>query len=256
MTGAFRRAILVEVGQASIEARLEDDFHRFDVRLTHDGRTVTAVEGQGERFPWATCQEAPSALNALVGAPVAADPTALFRHTEPRAQCTHLFELAALALAQWRHGCGRRLFEAEVSDPQGEARRVRLWRDGEQIAEWRLAGERIAAPAAYAGRGAGDFPSRGLAALPPDEAEALLILRRVIQTARARQMNVDAFPTAAAMGRPPYCYSLQPVNAVRAARRTGQTRDWPDRKALVDQLSRGFGGSPAAPRRTGRFPDE
>ena len=234
---AFRRAIVIRHQGGQVDADLEDDFHRFGVTLRHDGHVVLEVAARAERYPWATCLEAPLVLNALKGVQVSADPTALFRHADPRLHCTHLFELAALALAQAARGDGSRLFEAEVSDPVDGVRTARLYRDGSLALEWRLAGDVIVAPAAYSGRALSSFNSRSLADLPPEQAETLLILRRVAQTAKGRLINVDAFASAAEMGRPAQCYSLQPANAARATRVKGSVRDWPDREALLSSAT-------------------
>jgi hypothetical protein len=233
---AFRRAILVQIEDRRINAELEDDFHRFGVTLHHDGAVLTAVEGRAARFPWATCPEAPDALAALVGAPLAPDPTLLFRHTEPRAQCTHLFELAAVALSQAGRGEGERLFEAAVSDPDEGPRRAELHIDGELAMAWDLIGDDITAPPEYAGRAVSSFASRTLAELDPETALNILILRRITLTAHGRRFDVDAYATAAAMGRSPQCYSLQPANAARGTRVLGSHLDWPTRHTLIDSL--------------------
>lgn len=235
---AFRRAILIRGASGRVEADLEDDFHSFGVILHHDGQVVRRVEARATRYPWATCLEAPGALAALEGATLHANPATLFQHADPRLHCTHLFELAALALAQAARGDGERLFEAEVTDPDGETRGARLFRDRRLVLAWRLTGDVIDAPSPHAGEPLARFSSKRLASLDPDEAETLLILRRVAQTARGRQMDVDAFATAADMGRPAQCYSLQPPNAARALRVTGSIRDWPNRKTLRRSIQR------------------
>lgn len=229
---AFRRVILIVAGASAVSAELEDDFHRFGVTLNHDGRQVTRVVARAHRYPWVTCLEAPAALAALEGVAVARDPTTLFRHADARSHCTHLFELAALALAQAARGEGARRYDVEVSDPRDQVRIACLRQDGEEVLEWRLLGDLLTAPAAYAGRDAGAFNSRALAEVEPDLAEHLLILRRVVMTARGRQMDVDLYASAAAMALPAACYSLQPENAPRARRILGSHRDWPDRETL------------------------
>ena len=233
---AFRRAIIVTVGDGRIDAELEDDFHRFGVTLRHDGAAVTRAEGRAARFPWTTCPEAPNALAALVGSPLVADPTFLYRHTDPRAQCTHLFELAVVALSQAARASGERLFEASASDPDAGPRRAEHCIDGALAAAWDLVGDTITAPAEYAGRAVSSLTSQGLSALDPETALHMLILRRVALTAHGRRFDVDAYATAAAMGRSAQCYSLQPANAVRGARVPGSHLDWPTRHTLIDAL--------------------
>jgi len=233
---AFRRAIIVRIGARRIDAELEDDFHRFGVTLHHDGAAVTKAEGRAIRYPWTTCPEAPNALAALEGSPLVADPTFLYRHTDPRAQCTHLFELAVVALSQAGREPGERLFEAAVSDPDSGPRRAELSIDGALVAAWDLMGDTITAPAALAGRAVSSLNSQGISALDPETALHMLILRRVALTAHGRRFDVDAYATAAAMGRSPQCYSLQPGNAVRGERVLGSHLDWPTRHTLIDSL--------------------
>jgi len=232
---AFRRAIVIRSAGGCVEADLEDDFHRFGVTLHHNTVAVLRVEARADRYPWATCLETPAALTALRGAPLSANPAALFGYADPR---LHLFELAALAVAQAARGEGRRSLETEVTDPANGVRYARLFQDGVLALEWRLAEDTILEPAADAGRTLASFNSRALMDLPPQRAEDLLILRRVAQTAKGRRMDVDAFAVAAELGRPAQCYSLQPANSARAARVKGSVREWPNREELLRSARR------------------
>ena len=101
---------------------------------------------------------------------------------------------------------------------------------------WDLIGDEITAPPEYAGRPVSSFASRTLADLDPETALNILILRRVTLTAHGRYIDVDSFATAAAMGRSPQCYSLQPANAARGTRVLGSHLDWPTRHTLIDSL--------------------
>ena len=229
---AFRRAIILRGVAGRVDADLEDDFHSFGLSMSHDGLAITRVAARASRYPWATCCEAPAALAALEGAPIAANPSWLFRHADPRVHCTHLFELAALASAHAARGAGQRLFELEVSDPEDGSRTARLFVDGILAVDWRLRGDAIVSPASEAGRTLRDFTSRELVQMDAERAEQLLLLRRAAQTSRGRQIGVDAFASAAAMRGPAHCYSLQPRISLRATRCFGSVRDWPDRLSL------------------------
>jgi len=244
----FRRAIRLLGFDDRVEAELEDDFHRFGLTLRHDGQRVLSVRGRAGRFPWVTCQQAPTALAALEGAALSRDPTILFRYTDPRQQCTHLFELAALAVTQAARGPGERLYETEVSDPVGGRRELRLFQDGVLVLEWRLAGDEILAPSSQAGRTVSSLGSRALAQLPPELAEQLLILRRVTQTATGRSVDLDAVPNAAALGAAGHCYSLQPAALPVAHRMVGSVRQWRDRATLLAALLAGASEDGAAER--------
>src|SRR5688572_16745517 len=52
--------------------------------------------GRAHRFPWTTCAAAVDPLRALEGTPLSTDATAAGAWTDPRANCTHLFDLAGL----------------------------------------------------------------------------------------------------------------------------------------------------------------
>ncbi|HYE45265.1 MAG TPA: hypothetical protein VEA44_05775 [Caulobacter sp.] len=227
--GAFRRAILLRtLDEASVQAELEDDFHRFGVTLRHDGRRVTAVEGRSVRYPWTSCPLAGGALKALEGLALESHPAALYRHTDARLQCTHQFELAGLAMTHAARPASDRRYDLRVEDFAASGRRATLRRDGRSVLEWRIEDERLVAPAKLAGTSVASLNSRSAAALPVEEAEALLLLRRAIWLSRGRWMDIDGVPTAAALDRPGSCFSYQPGIAAGGLRRLGSERDFPD----------------------------
>src|SRR5262245_29567242 len=97
--GVYRRGFALAGGEGSVVADLEDDFHRFRVTLEHDGERVTHVLAQAFRYPWTECVGAVAVLRGLEGAALSQRPRAAARHADPRANCTHLFDLAGLAIA-------------------------------------------------------------------------------------------------------------------------------------------------------------
>jgi hypothetical protein len=226
MSPGYRRAIRLSAVDGRAVAEIEDDFHHFLVTLDHDGRTVTAISGQAIRYPWTTCSMAGGALGALAGLPLSTDPTEIYRFTDPRAQCTHMFEVAGLAVTQAARGLGARRYDAFVADPVGNEQIAALACDGAPMLSWTLRDGLIAEPAAFAGHRAGDFRSRNLAGLPHETAEAVLILRRAVWLAASRTMDVDRFATAADMGRAGVCFTFQPGRAGGAVRRRGSVRDF------------------------------
>jgi hypothetical protein len=226
MTGAFRRAVQLEAKGAWATAELEDDFHHFRVRLTHDGAAVTSARGEAVRHPWSLCPQAGDALDALTGLPLSPNPAAVFTHADPLGQCTHMFEAAGLALAQAARGPGARRYDVVVTDPVGGRADAELRCDGALVLRWTLQDGAIVAPAAQAGRRPSDIRSRSLLDLPSEEAERVLIMRRAAILAPARRLDVDSFPTAAAMGRGRACFVLSPGRAERAARAYGSVRDF------------------------------
>ncbi len=226
MSPGYRRAIQIvaEPGRSVVE--IEDDFHHFVVTVAHDGRVVTAASGWAVRYPWSTCPLAGEALGALAGLPISTDPIAIYRFSDPFQQCTHMFEMAGLAVTQAARGLGARRYDALVADPRDGAQLAELRCDGEPLLTWRLRDGVIVEPAADAGRRPDDFRTRNLGGLPHDAAESILILRRAVWLAAARAMDVDRFPDAAAMGRAAVCFTYQPHRAAGARRRPGSERDF------------------------------
>jgi hypothetical protein len=226
MTGAFRRAIRVEAGADWARAEIEDDFHHFVVHLRHDGQAVTAARGEAVRHPWSLCPAAGEALSALAGMPLSPNPAAVFLHADPLGQCTHMFESAGFAVAQAARGPGRRRYDARAADPVDGWAEVELRQDGVPVLRWVVQDGVIVEPAHHAGRRPGEFRSRSLAELPAEAAERLLVMRRAAILGPARTIDVDSFPTAAAMGRGRVCFVFSPGVAERAQRRYGSVRDF------------------------------
>jgi hypothetical protein len=226
MSGRFRRALVLISEPGLATGEVEDDFHHFAVAVRHDGAHVTAAEGRAMRHPWSECPNAGAALGALMGLALDAHPTAVYRHLDPLSQCTHMLETAALAVAQAGRGLGRRRYDIEVATPSEGRVKAKLLRDGEPLADWTLQDGVVLAPAALAGLTAAGLSSSALQKLPPEEAEPRLILRRALWLAAGRGLDIDSFPTAAAMGRGRACFVFSPGVAGRAERRRGSVRDF------------------------------
>ena len=225
--GAFNRAIVLKtLDTTTVEAELEDDFHRFGVTLRHDGRRVIALEGRSTRYPWTSCPLASGALAALCGLPVDAHPVDLYRHADPRLQCTHQFELAGLAATHAGRPAGRRRYDLQVEDFAGDGRRATLRQDGALVLDWRFAADTLVAPPSLAGTSVAGLNSRSLASLPPQEAEVRLLLRRGIWLSRGRWIDIDDVPTAADLQPAGACFSYQPTVARNGRRRPGSERDF------------------------------
>jgi hypothetical protein len=211
---------------------LEDDFHRFRVVLEHDGARVLGARGEAVRFPWTTCAEAPGVLSALRGAPLDVRCTSVARQADPRSQCTHLFDLAGLALAHAAAGRERRDYEAEVPDRKDGPVEARLWLDGREALVFRVDLARILEPAPFEGRSlhGGSFLRWCRDALAPEAAESAFVLWRACAIALGRAFPVDRVPdptmfldrTAGS------CFTFGPEVVPRARRAPGTRRDFTD----------------------------
>ena len=103
MERTFKRRILVREQEDGLSVDLEDNFHRFGVRLWVDGNILTRVEGAALRVPWETCPGAVDALQDLEGLDVRSKFTIDARAKAER-HCTHLFDIAMLGLDHLRLG--------------------------------------------------------------------------------------------------------------------------------------------------------
>jgi hypothetical protein len=232
-TSLFRRRIrLVNVDATCTVGELEDDCHHFRVELHYDGGTIVSADGRFLRGPWSTCQHAPEPLRAIEGHPLQSQASALGDYTDARANCTHLFDLAGLAMAHAARGGGPRQYDMVVTDPKGAAlaQEAVIWRDGEEVVRWQLEQREIVAPSEWVGAPLRNkFIRWAEERLDPDTAEGVIALRRIIDIALSRMADLDRIETAASvtsvdmMGR---CMTYSPRHIAVALRVKGSARSW------------------------------
>lgn len=229
--GAYRRRIRLVAADAAVVADLEDDFHRFRVTLRHDGTRVVAVEGEALRHPWTACPGAVEPLRLLAGMPLAPSATAIRDHGDPRQNCTHLFDLAGLAVAHAASGRSARTYDAVVPDRVHLRTWATLARDGEPLLAWDVDGLTIDGPAPFAGVALrGSFIRWATETLDPDTAEAAIVLRRACEISFGRLQDLDAIEVATELGGVMLgtCHAFQPERIELARRVKGTTRDFSD----------------------------
>jgi hypothetical protein len=226
------------IDASTVSGELEDDFHRFGVTIAHDGHHVVGISGRAGRYPWTTCPGAVEPLRGLVGAALDTRLSALGQHAPAREHCTHLFDLAGLAIAHAARGAPTgRTYDVAIDDRNGKRTAPELWRDGESALRWQLAGRQLVGPPPFDGVSLrGGFISWAEATLDADTAEAASVLRRACDISLGRVMDLDGFETADMLGDAVRgtCHSFQPGTIERAVRVKGQTRDFsPDADALL-----------------------
>ncbi|WP_077033452.1 DUF2889 domain-containing protein [Pelomonas sp. KK5] len=229
--GAFRRRIVIahegELQRGTARAALEDDFHHFRVAVDHEFEQVLHVEGSALRNPYALCPSAAGPLGALVGMRLDGIASSVGRFTEASLQCTHMFDLAGLAIAAAAKKRPRRKYDIEVPDRVDGCTQARLWADGELLLDWPLDGLLIAGPGVSLREG---FSRWALQTLSPDQAEAAIVLRRCAMISMGRQKNLDIQIHAMPTGR---CHVQQPERAALALRNVGSTWDFSARAAAL-----------------------
>ena len=126
-------------------------------------------------------------------------------------------------------------------DPATGASRCRLWVDGDLSLEWHISWDGILdAPAPFdAAPWKGGFMRWADTALPEDDAERAITLRRACDIGMGRGMNLDAIPVASDLPRTMagVCHTMQPGVVEVAFRHVGSIRDFaraPDLLAGAD----------------------
>lgn len=228
---SYRRRIrAVAPERGVVVCDLEDDFHHFRVVLNHDGRIVTAVTGESIRYPWVTCPEAATNLEPLVGVALSPRFTAAARHADPRANCTHMFDAAALAVAHAHRGRASRRHDVEVPRPVDGRTRARSWVDGRPALSWSLEhGRLVEAPAPFdAAPWQGGFMAWADEHLDPEEAETAIVMRRAVTISMGRGWPFDAHSRAdeVEIAHTGVCYTMSPGVAERGVRVRGTIRDF------------------------------
>lgn len=214
--GFWRRIMLIPQPGA-IVGGLEDDVHRFIVRLMHDGETITAVDTREQRIPWSTCAGAgPFLVEQLTGETLAA-----VAGLDSHVHCTHLFDLAVLCAAH--AGIDRPVrYDLKVADRIGELTSGTLEQDGVATLSWLMRGTMIEGPAEWAGRDLRKM-SAWKADLSPDLALSAMMLRRALMVSGARRQPEKMLDPADFLKmRMGACFRYQGSRAADAV----QTQNW------------------------------
>jgi hypothetical protein len=232
-TQAFhRRHELRAVDEHTVVAGIEDDMHRFELTLRHDGAVVTAMEGRAVRWPWAPCVDAAGEIASLAGLPLSTSCTAVGTWADATSQCTHQFDLAGLAVAHAaRHvagGAATRSYLAVVPDWREQPFEAWLLRDGVEVLRYRIRGDELLAPPRFAGVSLrGRFIQWCQDNLGDDDAEAALLLRRAAWMSPARHIDLESYEMVAdSMVKIGVCYTTQPARLAIGRRNRGSLRDY------------------------------
>lgn len=235
--GVYRRHIRLAARDARVTAELEDDFHRFGVVLEHDGERVLRLSGEARRYPWSTCPGATDPLARFAGMALTRSLVDAGRHTDPRSQCTHLFDLASLAVAQAAARRTRRRYEIAIPDRVDDHTHATLCRDGEPLLDWRLEGATIVEPEPFAGQQiwGGRLTLWAARTLEADAAEAALVLHRACAISLGRSFDLDRVETAKALGERTLgaCYAFGPERIADGRRMLESTLDFTDAPELL-----------------------
>jgi hypothetical protein len=211
-------------GMGEVRAALEDDFHHFRVWVRHHDGEVTAIGGEALRYPYSLCVQACDQLQPLLGMKLDRIAHSVTRQTDASHQCTHLLDLAGLAIAAAARGTLQRRYEINIGQRIDKRTRAILIRDGNEELTWEVNGTMIEGPSPYSGINLREGIARwALKALNEEAAEAALLLRRCTLISMGRAYKLDEQIHAANTS---LCYSQQPERAEQALRMKGSTLDF------------------------------
>jgi hypothetical protein len=224
----FRRRVEIVCrgngASGEVRAALEDDFHHFRVRASHRDGHLQQIDGEALRFPYTACPQAIDQLDLLLGMPITRIAHSVTRQTDAQHQCTHLLDLAGLAIASAARGTPARRYDIQVPYRIQGRTRPALQRDGDELLVWDVNGTLIEGPAPFSGVNLREGMARwALSELSEELAEAALLLRRCTLISMGRMHDLDAQEHASSTGR---CFSQQPLRAAQALRMKGSTWDF------------------------------
>lgn len=193
--GILRRRIRLENHSGRVEAHLSDNFHEMHCSLQHCDGMITDVDCRTLRIPNTGCPGAALVIRELIGLPIAIPRAELYESGRVKRNCTHMFDLVALAMAQAsRPDEADRLYNAEVPDETDAPVWVKVDCDGETVHRWLVRHDHIVEPAAWAGRPLlAGFTRWASETLEGDALEAAIILARSCFIAVGAPYLTEAF---------------------------------------------------------------
>lgn len=230
--GVFRRRIRLQGKPGQVIAELEDGYHGFRSVVSHNGEVVTDVKGQALRAPLTTCGGAIEPIKAMIGLPLSAPSLTIKRDVNPRANCTHLYDLTVLAIHHCLRGNVSRQYDISVEDEVDHPTTSKILRDGVEILSWQTHQWAIVEPTNLTGNPLfKGFSLWASEAFSGDEKEAAFALQKGYFVSQARIYDMDK-----AAGRPAtddpsmlgVCYSYSPGVVEQAVRSKNSSRDFTD----------------------------
>jgi hypothetical protein len=178
-TGSTIRRVSLRALSDRVGGHLLDNFHEMRCSVEHDASIVTAITGESIRIPTTACPGAAGQLHSLVGLPIGTPTRDFYAGGIARHHCTHLLDLAVMAIGHAQRPPADILYEAEVPDEVDSPVHITIWRNGRLVCRWLGRQGAILEPLELRGRplGAGFAPWASLA-FDQDQLEAATILAR------------------------------------------------------------------------------
>lgn len=232
-SGCYRRRVRVQNMDArTVLAEMEDDQHGFRIRVSHDGNVITAIHAESLRIPMTTCGGAGDVLAQLAGVPLSDSPRSLAAHANPRAHCTHQYDLLGLAITHARRQETVRQYDVVIYDAADGLQRVTGECNGEIVLDWQLRGHTIENEGVWQGisvqKGFAQWAEQHLS---PLQCELALIVQRGMLVSTTRRVLIPPMEGMGLLDDPMpkgVCYSYSEPVIQRAIRHGDNHRDFSD----------------------------
>jgi len=202
--GVYRRRVRLVNETGRTLASVLDDYHDMRCTVEHDATHVTAIACDILRAPYTTCSLADAAVRELIGWPLAVARSELYGSGRAGHNCTHLFDIVAMAMAFASLPVHERTLELVVPDEREDGSMVEAFVDSASVHRWQVKDETILVPQAFQGRGLfRGFIAWAEATFTEVALDAALALQKAVFVARGRRYIVDAGDDRAAVREQP-----------------------------------------------------
>lgn len=214
-SGMFRRKILfLPLSDHLARVALEDDCHAVRIDVKHDGRSVIGVDANWHRHPTTACTGAIEAIRTLEGCPLTDNLLEITKSADPKLNCTHIFDIVALAITHITRRERRREYEITVPDTLAGAININFSVDGGLHQSWVIDDGKITSPPLMEERQIfGGLLRWAAESLSDSDFDAVFMIQHALFVAQSRRFNLNAM----AGDKPFYlknmagsCYAHQP----------------------------------------------
>lgn len=214
-TGKFMRSLeIYRLSENSYNFAMEDPYHAFEARFTHNKHTVTSLSAHWHRLPMSSCSGATDALQSMIGCPLSDDIYTTAKFQDSRIHCTHQFDMLSIALTHAYHEREDRRYDVVVHDSKDGRVNPLLYLNDQIVLSLMLENHHIITSPDHYKRTSlmRGFNSWAREHLSANEREYAFIIQKAMFVAAGRQMDVKAMVGQAAE------HSGPPVNSCFGSR--------------------------------------
>jgi hypothetical protein len=216
--GIYVRSLIISThAYGCVNLAMEDIVHAFRITMNHGDGAIRGIDARWDRdrHPMSSCAGAGQTLENLVGLPLDGDLFSLARQTDPRQQCTHMFDMLCLAVQHAHLGLEDRRYDVLVPDALGTRSIATLHLNGREVLEFEFDDDlRLIRPAPCAGLSVlKGFMSWVRAHVPPPDQPLYFVMQKALFVSQAQKMDLASMGgLPGTLSGPPLgtCFGSQP----------------------------------------------